>query len=153
QVLGLNDPRGASRLVFSEGDGLSGLIVDRYARWLSLQFTSLALASRRDMFVAQLVELCQPSGIYLRTERGIGELEGLRIADGPLWGEVPDGPVTIADQGLEFEVDLRAGQKTGFYLDQRENRQVAATFARGRRVLDLFCYTGAFSLFAARAGA
>jgi 23S rRNA (cytosine1962-C5)-methyltransferase len=151
--LKLDDPRCASRLVFSEGDGLSGLIVDRYGQWLTVQFTSLALARRRDMFVSQLVELYQPCGIYLRTERGIGEAEGLQVADGPIWGEVPDGPVTIVDQGLEFEVDLRAGQKTGFYLDQRENRRMVATYALGRRVLDLFCYTGAFSLFSARAGA
>jgi 23S rRNA (cytosine1962-C5)-methyltransferase len=91
--------------------------------------------------------------MYLRTERGVGELEGLQIADGPLWGEVTSGPITIVEHELEFEVDICTGQKTGFYLDQRENRRTVASFAGGRHVLDLFCYTGAFALSAVRAGA
>jgi 23S rRNA (cytosine1962-C5)-methyltransferase len=152
-VLGLDDPRGACRLVFSESDGLSGLVVDRYGPWLVVQLTSLALARRIEALVGHLVELCQPRGIYRRTERGIGAAEGLELADGPLWGEVPDGPVAIVENGLEFEVDCCTGQKTGFYLDQRDNRRSAAAYATGRRVLDVFCYTGGFSLSAARAGA
>jgi 23S rRNA (cytosine1962-C5)-methyltransferase len=152
-VLRLDDPRGACRLVFSESDGLSGLVVDRYGPWLVVQFTSLALAQRQHEFAALLRDLAAPRGIYLRTERGIGELEGLELRDGPLWGEVSDGPVAIVEHELELEVDLRTGQKTGFYLDQRENRRVVAALARGRRVLDLFCYTGGFALAAAQAGA
>jgi 23S rRNA (cytosine1962-C5)-methyltransferase len=152
-VLKCDDPQGACRLVFSEGDRLSGLIVDRYARWLCVQFTSLALAQRRHLLVSQLVDLCQPCGVYLRTERGIGRAEGLALTDGPLWGEVPGSTVTIVENDLEFEVDLCLGQKTGFYLDQRDNRRAAAAYARGRRVLDVFCYAGGFALAAARAGA
>jgi 23S rRNA (cytosine1962-C5)-methyltransferase len=152
-VLRLDAQREACRLVFSESDGLSGLVVDRYGAWLVVQLTSLALARRVDMLVEHLVELCRPRGIYLRTERGIGAVEGLDLSDRPLWGEEPDGPVVIDENGLEFEVDLRTGQKTGFYLDQRDNRRAAATFAAGRRVLDVFCYTGGFALTAARAGA
>jgi 23S rRNA (cytosine1962-C5)-methyltransferase len=140
-------------LVFSEGDGLSGLTVDRYDRWLAVQFTSLGLARRREMLAELLVELVRPEGIMLRTERGIGRLEGLELHDEPLWGKVPDGPVAIEEGGLRFLVNLVEGQKTGFYLDQRDNRRAVAPLAAGRRVLDAFCYTGGFALHAARAGA
>ncbi len=152
-VLGLGAPGGACRLVFSEGDGLSGLTVDRYAGWLVVQLTSLALALRRDLLAELLVELLQPEGIYLRTERGIRQLEGLELQDGPLWGAAPPGPVVIEDGGLRFLVNLAEGQKTGFYLDQRDNRRSFAALAGGRRVLDAFCYTGGFGVHAARAGA
>jgi 23S rRNA (cytosine1962-C5)-methyltransferase len=100
-----------------------------------------------------LAELVQPEGIYLRTERGVGRLEGLELHDGPLWGRPPDGPVEIEENGLHFRVNLAEGQKTGFYLDQRDNRAAAARLAAGRRVLDAFCYSGGFGLYAARAGA
>src|SRR5262249_54384976 len=152
-LLGLDAPRGACRLVFSEGDGLSGLTVDRYGRWLVVQLTALALAQRRDLLVELLVELLRPEGVYLRTERGIRQLEGLEIQDGPLWGAAPAEPVAIEEGGLSFLVNLAEGQKTGFYLDQRDNRRAVAPLAAGRRVLDAFCYTGGFGLHAARAGA
>ena len=144
---------GACRLVFSESDGLSGMTVDRYGRWLVVQFTALGLARRRDLLVELLVELFQPEGIYLRTERGIRQLEGLELQDGPLWGKVPEGPVVIEEEGVQFRVNIAEGQKTGFYLDQRDNRRATARLAAGRRVLDAFCYTGGFGLHAARGGA
>jgi 23S rRNA (cytosine1962-C5)-methyltransferase len=152
-ALGLNGPGRACRLVFSEGDGLSGLTVDRYDRWLAVQFTAFGLARRRVEFAESLAELIQPEGIYLRTERGIGKLEGLELKDGPLWGRPPDGPIEIDEDGLRFRIDLAEGQKTGFYLDQRDNRREVARLAVGRRVLDAFCYSGGFGLHAARAGA
>src|SRR5439155_7791611 len=74
------------------------------------------------------------------------------FADGHVWGELPDGPVLIREHGLAYEVDLRFGQKTGLYLDQRENRLAAAKYFRGRRVLDMFCYTGGFAMTAAAIG-
>jgi 23S rRNA (cytosine1962-C5)-methyltransferase len=153
RLLGLDGPRQACRLVFSEGDGLSGCIVDRYDLWLALQFTSLGLAQRRDLFVELLIELLRPVGIYQRTERGIGQLEGLEAHDELVWGEPPPGPIEIEEGGLRLLVNLAEGQKTGFYLDQRDNRQAAARLASGRRMLDAFCYTGGFGLHAARAGA
>jgi 23S rRNA (cytosine1962-C5)-methyltransferase len=153
RLLGLDAPGGACRLVFSEGDGLSGCTVDRYDRWLVLQFTSLALARRRGLLAELLAELVGPAGIYLRTERGIGKLEGLELQDGPLWGETPAGPVRVEEDGVAFRVNVAEGQKTGFYLDQRDNRRAVAPLAAGRRVLDAFCYTGGFGLHAARAGA
>ena len=152
-ILGLAGPRRACRLVFSEADGLSGCTVDRYDRWLAVQFTALGLAQRRDMLTELLAELVQPEGIYLRTERGIGQLEGLELQDSLLWGSVPAEPIEIEEAGLRFLVHLAEGQKTGFYLDQRDNRQAVARLAAGRRVLDAFCYTGGFGLHAARMGA
>lgn len=160
-VLHLMEPQRACRLVFSEGDGLSGLTVDRYDRWLVVQLTSLALAQRLEMIRDLLVELVQPEGIYLRTERGIGKLEGLELQDRLLWGSVPSDPIMIreplgvadAHANVDFLINLAEGQKTGFYVDQRENRQAVARYAAGRRVLDCFCYVGGFGLMAAKAGA
>ena len=152
-ILGLGGPSKACRLVFSESDGLSGCVVDQYDRWLVLQFTSLGLAQRREIFCDLLTELIQPEGIYLRTERGIGQLEGLDLQDTLLRGNVPTEPIAIDDHGVKFLVHLREGQKTGFYLDQRDNRLAVAQLAKGRRMLDCFCYTGGFGLHALRAGA
>jgi 23S rRNA (cytosine1962-C5)-methyltransferase len=151
--LGYDDPRGAARLVFSEGDGLSGLIVDRYADYLAVQVTGLAMSVRLPLLVPMLVELVRPRGIMIRTERGISRAEGVDLRDGPYWGAMPDGPLLIVDQGLTYELDLAEGQKTGFYLDQRENRTAVARYLRGRRVLDMFCYSGGFSMAAATLGA
>jgi 23S rRNA (cytosine1962-C5)-methyltransferase len=155
-ILGLLGPGQACRVVCSEGDGLSGCIVDRYDRWLMLQTTALGIAVRREMLVELLVELLQPEGVYLRTERGIGQLEGLEAQDGLLWGRMPeqDGEsIPIADGGLRILVNLAEGQKTGYYLDQRDNRHAVARLASHRRVLDAFCYSGGFGLHAAKAGA
>lgn len=152
-ILGLEVPGGGCRLVFSEGDGLSGLTVDRYDRWLAVQFTARGLAQRRQELAEILAELTGCIGIYLRTERGMGQLEGMELHDGLLWGQEASGPVTIVEDGLHFLVNIAEGQKTGFYLDQRDNRRRAARYARGRRVLDGFCYTGGFALHCARAGA
>ena len=151
--LGLDEPQGAVRLVFSEGDGLSGLIVDRYGDYLVVQPTALAIAVRLQTIADILEELTRPKAILIRTDRSTIKAEGLELTDGPYLGEPPAGPVTIEEHGLKFQVDLTAGQKTGFYLDQRDNRRAAALCCRGRRVLDMFCYTGGFSLAAAQAGA
>ncbi len=149
EILGLTE---SCRLVFSEADGLSGLTVEQFDRWLVVQFTSLAMAQRKDTIADLLMELLQPAGIYLRTERGVGQLEGLELRDGPLRGETP-AIVPITENGLRIQVHLTEGQKTGYYLDQRDNRQVVARLAIGRRMLDAFCYSGGFALHAARAGA
>lgn len=152
-ILHVSGPERACRLVFSEADGLSGLVVDQYDRWLIAQFTSLGLAQRKDTIADVLEELLRPEGIGLRTERGIGQLEGLDIHDGVLRGALPDGPIVIREGAISFQVNLKEGQKTGFYVDQRDNRQAVAALAAGRKMLDLFCYSGGFALHAARAGA
>ena len=137
------------RFVSDAADGLSGLVVDRYAQWLSVQITARATAARLDLLTRLLVEKLQPQGIFLRTEKGVAKAEGIDLRDGLHWGTAPDGPVFISENGLRYGVDLAEGQKTGFYLDQRENRRAAAGYLAGRRVLDLFCYSGGFALNAA----
>ena len=151
-ILGLTDPQGAARLVYSESDGLSGLIVDRYCDWLLVQFTSRALASRQELLVRLLQEKLQPRGIWLRTEKGIREAEGLTLSDGTLTGNSPDRPLFITEHQVRYGVDIVEGQKTGFFLDQRDNRLLAARVLRGPKVLDLFCYSGGFALNIAKAG-
>jgi len=147
------DARDAMRLVFSEGDGLSGLTVDRYGDTLCVQLTSLALARRREAIFDALEAQLRPSGIVLRTEKGILEDEGLELADGVVRGRSPDGMVTLREGDVVFQVDLRTGQKTGFYLDQSVNRPAVARYAPGRSVADVCCYTGGFALHCAAGGA
>ncbi|HID23400.1 MAG TPA: class I SAM-dependent rRNA methyltransferase, partial [Planctomycetaceae bacterium] len=130
------------RLIYSESDGLSGLVVDWYAGWLVVQFTSRALWQRRNDLIELLGKRLQPQGIWLRTEKGIREAEGLEVSDGLLAGREPPRPVFIAEQGVRYGVDLVEGHKTGFYLDQRDNRAAVARYAAGTRVLDAFCYSG-----------
>lgn len=151
-VLRFETPDSASRLVFSESDGLSGLTVDRYGKWLVAQFTSLALYERRDLIVRLLMEASQTEGVILRVDRTIAEQEGLPREGETIFGDPPPEDLSIVENGLRFHVDLRSGQKTGFYLDQRDNRAAVARYAGGRKVLDLFCYTGGFSLNALRTG-
>jgi len=153
QSLGLTDPNGGARLVNSEGDDLSGLIIDRYGEWLCVQVTALAMSHRLDIVCDVLESLVAPKGILLRgAERGLAKLEGLHLPDRLVRGTAPTGPIFVTEHGLKFGIDLTEGQKTGFYLDQRDNRQAAARFARGRRVLDMFCYSGGFATACAVSG-
>jgi 23S rRNA (cytosine1962-C5)-methyltransferase len=151
-VLGLGTDESAYRLLYSEGDGLSGLAVDRYDRWLVAQFTSHALYERRGQILPLLVAAVGAEGVVVRTERGIAQKEGLPAREVTTMGSVPSVPVNILENGLTYRVDLRAGQKTGHYLDQRVNRRVVAGYCRGKRVLDLFCGSGGFSLAAVKHG-
>ena len=153
QQLGLLSKKTGCRLINSEGDSLSGVIVDQYGSYLALQVTALAMAERIDMICDSLERLVQPKGILLRgAERGLGKLEGLHLPDRLLRGESPVGPIFVEEHGLRFGVDLTEGQKTGYYLDQKENRQAAAAYAAGRRVLDMFCYSGGFGVASAVSG-
>jgi 23S rRNA (cytosine1962-C5)-methyltransferase len=151
-LLGLEGPKSAARIVFSESDGLSGLTVDRFDRWLSVQFTSLALFEKREFLLAKLAELTGAEGVILRGEKGIPSQEGLKVEEGVAFGTLPEGPIEIVENGVTYAIDLATGQKTGFFLDQRDNRRAVAAFAKNRRVLDLFCYTGGFSLNALKLG-
>ena len=153
RTLGLDDRSGAARLINSEGDDLSGLIVDRYGDHLAVQVTSLAMAGRLDAICDALEAAVKPAGILLRgADRGLSKLEGLHLPDRVIRGTAPAGPVFIREGNLSWGVDLTEGQKTGFYLDQRENRRAAALLARDRRVLDLFCYSGGFAVACAVTG-
>lgn len=152
-ILPQNGPATAARLIYSESDGLSGLTVDRYDRWLVMQFTSLALHERREMLLRLLIEqAADAEGILLRIDPAMAGHEGLDAGESVGHGSWPDSPITILEHELTYSVDLRAGQKTGFYLDQRENRRAVARLARNRKVLDLFCYTGGFTLNALKHG-
>ena len=151
-TLGQTGPESAARLVFSEGDAISGLTVDQFGPYLSVQITSLALDRRRDFLVDWLVEQTGALGVILRGEKGIPAQEGMKVEEGWIRGQPPTSLVEIVDGGIRYAVDLATGQKTGFYLDQRANRQAVASYASGRKVLDLFCYTGGFGLAAAVQG-
>ncbi|WP_422926855.1 class I SAM-dependent rRNA methyltransferase [Singulisphaera sp. PoT] len=151
-VLGMGNEGTAYRLIASEADGLSGLTVDRYDRWLVAQFTSLALFQRREALVAELAKIPGLEGILFRPERVTAEQEGIPPQGDVLWGTAPAKPVEIVENGLTYWVDLMGGQKTGFYLDQRDNRRAVASYCKGKTVLDLCCYTGGFSLNALKHG-
>lgn len=144
--------REAVRLVFAESDGLPGLVVDRYGPHLVLQHLTAGAEARKEQTIAHLVELLQPASISERDDP-IRQKEGLPPANGPLWRELPMEPIVIVEHGLRFYVDLRSGQKTGFYLDQAANRLALAPFCAGAHVLNAFSYTGAFAVAALAAGA
>lgn len=152
ETLGLDRPEIGCRLVFSEGDGLSGLTVDRYDRWLIAHLSSFAIYERRALILDQLRALTGVEGIVARGERGTSEKEGIPAEFEEIVGTLPETPVSIVENELSYRVDLARGQKTGFYLDQRDNRRAVAPYCRDRRVLDLFCFTGGFALNALRHG-
>ena len=143
----------AVRLVNAEGDGLPGLVVDRYADALVVKFASSGMAARREEIAHGLKELSHARLGYERADPTLSRREGMSVQQGPLWGTPPSGPVEIDERGRRFWVDLSAGQKTGFYLDQRDHRDLVQLLSSGRRVLDLFAYTGGFSVAAAAGGA
>jgi 23S rRNA (cytosine1962-C5)-methyltransferase len=137
----------ACRLVFSEGDLLPGLIVDRYGSYLAIQTLTQGMDRARDLIAHCLDELLAPLGILARNDASVRRMEGLALETAVIRGEVPDR-VLVEMNGLKLEADLPRGQKTGIYLDQRENYVAAAAYARGR-VLDCFTSTGGFALHAA----
>lgn len=146
----------AYRLVNAESDGLPGLVVDRYDRFLGVQFLTLGIDRHKALLVALLADLLAPEGIFERSDVDVREKEGLTPVTGRLWGAEPPPLVGIREHGLRFLVDMRGGQKTGFYLDQRENRRLFQQMLRalpGAEVLNAFAYTGAFGVYAAAAGA
>jgi len=143
----------AYRLVHAESDGLPGLVVDRYGDWLVMQCLTLGVERVKPLLTRLLVELCQPAGIVERSDVEVRGKEGLRPAVGLLHGAAPAGPVEIMEHGQRFLVDLLGGQKTGFYLDQRENRRRVAAYCQGARVLNAFSYSGGFAVYALAAGA
>ncbi len=145
--------RSACRLVFGESDHLPGLIVDRYNDFLVCQFLFAGLEPWKSTIVELLAELSHCRGILERSDTAARKREGLAASEGLLWGEPPPASVLIKENGLQLEVDLIGGQKTGFYLDQAENRQLISSYCRGREILDCFAYTGGFTLAALAAGA
>ena len=142
----------ACRLVYAESDGLPGLVVDRYADVLVVQILTAGIDRVRGIIVDVLRESTGADVIFERSDAAARKREGLAAATGVLHGTQPK-IVAIRENGMGFRVHVTHGQKTGFYLDQRDNRAAVARYAAGRRVLDAFSYTGAFSMYALRAGA
>ena len=140
------------RMVYTEGDFLPGLIVDRYGDYLAVQSLTLGIERRIEAILDLLMEVAAPTGIICRRDSKSRAYEDLPLLEPILRGEMPDR-LDAPYEGYVLECDLKAGQKTGEFLDQRENRKQVAQEARGRRVLDLYCYTGLFSLHCAAAGA
>ena len=143
----------AVRLVHSESDGLPGLIVDRYGNFLVCQFMAAGSEYWKQEIVAQIKDLIPCAGIYERSDLDVREKEGLPRSTGVLAGDAPPDLIEIQEGECRFLVDILHGHKTGFYLDQRDNRALAAEYARGREVLNGFAYTGGFGVFALRGGA
>ena len=141
------------RLVHAESDQIPGLVVDRYGDVLVLQVLTAGCEFWRETLADLLLEATGASAIYERSDADVRELEGLQPRIGLLRGVLQSPRFTIREYGLKFIVDIETGHKTGFYLDQRANRNRVGLLAEGRDVLNCFCYTGGFSLHAARGGA
>jgi len=143
----------AYRLIHDAADLLPGLIVDKYSDYLVVQILTLGMDRRKEIITRILEELLAPKGIYERSDSRIREKEGLPLRTGLLRGEEPPDLVEIQQNAARLLVNFKRGQKTGTFLDQRENVEIAASFAEGREVLDCFCYTGGFSVWTALRGA
>lgn len=146
-----NSSGSSMRLVFSEADQLSGLVVDKFGDHLVMQVTSAALLPFVDSISQRLYELYRPASIQLQIDPRTAKSEGIEPCQRFLIGGAPDGPIEIVENGLKWSVDLQAGQKTGYYLDQRENRMAAVRWIReGAKVLDVCTYVGGFALTIAK---
>lgn len=153
------DPR-LRRVVWSESDGLPGVILDRYGDSFVLQALTLAMDLRKNLITDAIAEFFgEQVTIMERNDAPVRRAEGLQLQNGVLRGPAPSGPIVVEISGprqsvsLQFEIDFFHGQKTGFYLDQRRNYEIVARYAKGRRVLDCFANQGAFALACAQAGA
>ena len=140
------------RLIFAESDFLPALIVDKFGDVLALQSLSLGMEKWKDLIVRILVDEVKPAGIYERNDVPVRRLEGMEQQTGLLYGQVPDR-VEMVENGVRYLVDVKNGQKTGFFLDQKENRAAIKPFCNGAKVLDCFCHNGSFALNAAKYGA
>ena len=142
----------ACRLCFGESDGLPGLVVDRYGDCAVVEILSAGMELLKDEVTAALVDLLRPRGIFYKNTHQFRELEGLKSYEETAFGVMPEH-AEIEENGLKYRVPMAGAQKTGWYFDQRENRAALAPFFKGRRVLDLHTYLGAFAITAAKAGA
>lgn len=141
------------RLVNGEGDFLPGLVIDRYADFLVCQFFTAGIDGLKSSVVDALSALFKPKGVYERSEGGVRDEEELPPSVGVLAGEEPPDLIEMTENGLRFLVDVRAGQKTGFFLDQRDNRALLSAISQGAKVLNCFGYSGAFAAYGLKGGA
>ncbi|MBA3581844.1 MAG: class I SAM-dependent rRNA methyltransferase [Gammaproteobacteria bacterium] len=140
------------RQCFGDADGLSGLVIDRFGGTLMVQIGTAAVEQQRDILLPLLIEIYKPTGIWWKNDSGVREVEGLPLYSEKAWGDVPD-ILPVREGNAIFEASLSDGQKTGWFYDHRDNRQYLAQFCQGKRVLDVFCYAGAWGIQAALAGA
>ncbi len=143
----------AYRLIHGESDELPGLIVDQYGDVLVIQVLTAGMEVHKEIILDCLVELIHPASIYERSDVDVRQLEGLEDHKGLLYGKEVPSSIEIQENGLKFYVDIVNGQKTGFFIDQRKNRQALLPLVKGKSVLNCFCYTGAFSVYALAGGA
>lgn len=143
----------AYRIINAESDGLPGLIVDKYSNFLVCQFLSAGAEYYKKLLVEILEDVFKPAGILERSDVEVRLKEELEPTKGILMGKEPDGLIEIKENGLKFLVDIKNGHKTGFYLDQRDNRKLISEFSKGKNVLNCFSYTGGFSVYALASGA
>jgi len=148
----LQNPDAGFRLIHAESDRLPGLIVDSYAGHLVCQFLTAGAEKQRDRIVEILSQLPFCKSIYERSDADVRSWEGLSPRSMPLFGSPPTEPISIEESGLMFLVDIVHGHKTGFYLDQRENRHLLREFAANKEVLNCFAYTGGFGIYALAGG-
>lgn len=146
QVLPELQKQNGLRLIHAESDGLPGVIADQYGDLIVIQLTSAGADKWRAAIVDALVKATACARIYERSDSEVRKLEGLEPTTGWAYGEAPTSDPVIEEHGVKMAVDYACGHKTGFYLDQRDNRRFARELAAGRRVLNCFCYTGGFSL-------
>jgi 23S rRNA (cytosine1962-C5)-methyltransferase len=138
----------AFRIINSESDGLPGLIVDCYADYLVCQFLSAGVELNKGILIEILNDVLKPVEIYERSDVEVRSKEGLQPTQGLLKGNMPDELIEVRENGVKFFVDIKNGHKTGFYLDQRDNRKMLSEFSKGKSVLNCFSYTGGFSVYA-----
>lgn len=143
----------ACRLIFSEADYLPGLIVDKYAEYLSVQILTSGIEKVKAVIISELEALLKPKGIFDRSDAGARAHEGMEASHGVLFGENPPEFVEVLENGIKYHINIAEGQKSGFFCDQRDNRRIVAEYALGKRVLDCFSYSGGFTLNALNQGA
>jgi 23S rRNA (cytosine1962-C5)-methyltransferase len=149
----LREVTNAYRIVNGEGDFLPGLIVDCYGEFLVCQFFTAGMDFLKPLVLDSLSSLLTVKGVFEKSEGRVRDEEGIEPSVGVLGGEQPPETITIEENGFKFAVDVRRGQKTGFFLDQRDNRSFLSTLARQKKILDCFSYSGAFSVYARAGGA
>jgi 23S rRNA (cytosine1962-C5)-methyltransferase len=140
------------RLIYAENDLLPGLVVDKYAEYLCVQFHNPGIETWKEQIVDALAKVLNPIGIYERSDMKVRGIEGAKSQVGILFGEIPER-IEILENGLKFLVDVKGGQKTGFFLDQRDKRLAVQKYCKDKIVLNCFSYTGGFSVYALQAGA
>ena len=153
QQLGIPERNSGYRLVNAESDGLPGVVVDVFGDWLVLQALTAGAEYWKHTLADALLEVIPAKGVYERSDVDVRKKEGLETATGVLKGEQPPACIDMVEEGRHYRVDVLNGHKTGFYLDQRDNRSVLQQYAAGKTVLNCFSYTGGFSIAALHGGA